>query len=99
MPSVSNLPPLPGFGLNLDCEDGNESLFPSALDPEFQERECKSRCVDASFLVDLCRRTSAETLMFLVRLPILTLREIAMLQFMNVITDKSEWERKVQSFI
>lgn len=48
MPPISQPPPLPGFGLPLNYDpqedDEDRPLFPSALDPDLDEREWEARC-------------------------------------------------------
>lgn len=52
MPSISKPPPLPGFGLHLNYDpegsDENNALFPSALNPDLDDRDAGIRCVVAS---------------------------------------------------
>jgi hypothetical protein len=88
---------LPGFGLDLNCYQVafEEGIFYSALDNDLNERGlCESRCVGGLSSPS----PSPVSLLFFVRMPFLTLREIAMLQLMDKITDEHEWQRKVSSF-
>ena len=98
---------LPGLGRALDyIPEKNDSdfigtPFPTALDIMDKMDDTSFECRWESMGAKKCVRTicfiNVIYLYFcLSRLPMTTLREFAMLQLMNVITDKKNWNTKVR---
>ena len=92
MAQDSNFGNLPGFGRPLDWND-NAELFPTALNSCLKDTDAFSYVSYYEYWISIAN----DDIDGVGRMRLITLREITMLAFMNQLTDKPGWDKKVSA--